>query len=169
MLFRSYRNTPCRDMKLSPAQIVFGRQIRDHLSVGTAKLQPRKEWLLTQEQRELALSRRYERMEERLRIGTKTLSKLEVGNLVSLQNQTGPRAKKWDKTGTIVEILPYDQFRIRVDGSGNVTLRNRQYIRKIGAGNEPTQPLAEADHVEAAHCGYLHVDPPRGGGVRGRR
>ena len=165
----NYRNTPCRDMKLSPAQIVFGRQIRDHLSVGTAKLQPRKEWLLTQEQRELALSRRYERMEERLRIGTKVLSKLEVGNLVSIQNQTGPRAKKWDKTGTIVETLPYDQFRIRVDGSGNVTLRNRQYIRKIGAGNDPTQPLPGADHIETVHCGYLHADPPHGGGVRGRR
>ena len=69
-----------------------------------------------------------------------------------------------------MEILPFDQFRIRVDGSGNVTLRNRQYIRRIGAGNSqcaPTQPLPRADHVEAAHCGFLHVDPSHGGGVRG--
>ena len=114
-------------------------------------------------------------MEERLRIGTKVLSKLEVGNLVSIQNQTGPRAKKWDKTGTIVEVLPFDQFRVRVDGSGNVTLRNRQYIRRIGAGNSqssqcaPTQPLPSADNAEAAHAGYLHADPSHGGGVRGRR
>ena len=168
----NYRNTPCRDMKLSPAQILYGRNIRDHLAVDIAKLKPRKEWLLTQEQREVAMSRRYERMEERLRIGTRVLPKLEVGNLVSIQNQTGPRAKKWDKTGTIVEMLPFDQFRIRVDGSGNVTLRNRQYIRKIGAGNSqcaPTQPLPSANNVEAAQAGYLHADPSHGGGVRGRR
>ena len=168
----NYRNTPCRDMKLSPAQIIYGRNIRDHLAVDYAKLKPRKEWLLTQEQREVAMSRRYERMEERLRTGTKVLPRLEVGNIVSIQNQTGPRAKKWDKTGTIVEILPYNQFRIRVDGSGNVTLRNRQFIRKIGAGNSHdalTQPLPRAEHVEAAYCGHLHVHPPHGGGVRGRR
>ena len=168
----NYRNTPCRDMKLSPAQIIYGRNIRDHLAVDYAKLKPRKEWLLTQEQREVAMSRRYERMEERLRTGTKVLPRLEVGNIVSIQNQTSPRAKKWDKTGTIVEILPYNQFRIRVDGSGNVTLRNRQFIRKIGAGNSHdalTQPLPRAEHVEAAYCGHLHVHPPHGGGVRGRR
>ena len=53
-------------------------------------------------------------MGERLKFGTKVLSKLTVGNLVSVQNQVGPRAEKWDKTGVIVEVLPYDQYRIKM-------------------------------------------------------
>ena len=103
-------------------------------------------------------------MGERLKFGTKVLSKLTVGNLVSVQNQTGPRAKKWDKTGVIVEVLKFDQYRVKMDGSGQVTLRNRQYLRKLANGDTPsstvaTQPLPPAT---TAGCGYLAVGPHGG-------
>ena len=156
----NYRNTPCRDLKLSPAQIVYGRKIRDHLPIKPGQYKPKQEWLLTQEKREQVLSRRYEVMGERLKFGTKVLSKLTVGNLVSVQNQVGPRAKKWDKTGVIVEGLPYDQYRIKMDGSGQVTLRNCQFIRRIGHG--PTHDAATQPLPPAAGCGYLAT--PRGRG-----
>ena len=153
----NYRNTPCRELKLSPAQIVFGRKIKDHLPLGSGQYKPRKEWILTQEQREIALSRRYERMEEKLKLGRKVQAALELGNIVSIQNQVGPRAKKWDKTGIIVEVLPYDQYRVKVDGSGQVTLRNRQFLRRLAAGDAaaaPTQPLPQS-HVVGV--GYVSV------------
>ncbi len=51
-----YRNTPDRDTGRSPAQVIFGRQVRDFVPVQPGKYCPRKEWLLTQEQRETALS-----------------------------------------------------------------------------------------------------------------
>ena len=130
----NYRNTPCRDINLSPAQIVFGRKLRDFIPCRPGEYKPRPEWILTRENREQALSRRYEMMGQRLKFGTKTLHKLDIGDIVSVQNQTGPRAKKWDKTGVIVEVLPFDQYNIKMDGSGQVTLRNRQFIRKLSSG-----------------------------------
>ena len=55
-----------------------------------------------------------------------------------------PSQDKWDRTGVVVEVLPYDQYRVKVDGSGRVSLRNRQFLRKLGEGAgtcPPTQPV----------------------------
>ena len=50
-----------------------------------------------------------------------------------LQNQhgAGKIAKKWDKTGLVLEDLGHNKYRIKVDGSGRVTDRNRQYLRQF--------------------------------------
>ena len=136
-------------------------------------------------------------MGQRLKFGTKTLHKLDIGDIVSVQNQTGPRAKKWDKTGVIVEVLPFDQYNIKMDGSGQVTLRNRQFIRKLSSGpntetrqdetrqNETrqlrtdksknstedtvTDPVTQPLQVEVV-CEHLQCGPPGPpwGGRRGR-
>ena len=136
----SYRNTPCKDLNLSPAQIIFGRKLRDHLPILPGNFRPKQEWLLSQNQRELALAKRYEEQGERLTRGTKTLPSLVIGDLVHVQNQAGPRAKRWDKTGVVVESLAHDQYRVKIDGSGQTTLRNRQFLRKT--------TKTEADNAE---------------------
>ena len=38
---------------------------------------------------------------------------------------------KWDKSDTVVEVMQYDQYKIRMDGSGRVSVRNRKFLRKI--------------------------------------
>ena len=48
---------------------------------------------------------------------------------VRIQNQTGPHPTKWDKTGMVVEVRQFDQYVVRVDGSGRTTLRNRKFLR----------------------------------------
>ena len=48
-----------------------------------------------------------------------------------IQNQSGNDPNKWDKTGVVVEVKQHDQYVIRVDGSGRVTLRNRKFLRKF--------------------------------------
>ena len=55
------------------------------------------------------------------------------GMKVMLQNQhgAGKIAKKWDKTGLVLEDLGYNKYRIKVDGSGRVTDRNRQFLRQF--------------------------------------
>ena len=55
-----YRNTPHPDTRLSPAQVLFGRQIRDFFPVMNHKYEPKQEWGLIKEARELALSRSQE-------------------------------------------------------------------------------------------------------------
>ena len=50
---------------------------------------------------------------------------------VQIQNQHDTHANKWDRTGRMVEALPYNQYLVRVDGSGRITRYNRKTLRKI--------------------------------------
>jgi hypothetical protein len=70
------------------------------------------------------------RTTEHLSEHTRTLQPLVVGDCVRIQNQTGPHPNKWDKTGIIIEVRQFDQYVVRVDGSGRITLRNRKFLRK---------------------------------------
>ena len=62
---------------------------------------------------------------------TKKLAQLQRGDKVFIQNQVGPNPRKWERTGTIVECKDYDQYAVKVDGTGRVTLRNRKFLRKL--------------------------------------
>ena len=53
-----------------------------------------------------------------------------VGDYVIIQYHTGPQPNKWDKTGRVVEVRQFDQYIVRVDSSGRMTLRNRKFLRK---------------------------------------
>ena len=68
---------------------------------------------------------------ERWSAQTKGLPALKVGQHVNIQNQhgIGKIAKRWDRTGVVVEDLGHNKYRVRVDGSGRVTDRNRQFLR----------------------------------------
>ena len=61
---------------------------------------------------------------------TRALPPLRVGDLARIQNQTGPHPTKWDRTGAVVEVHQHHQYTIKVDESGRMTLRNRQFLRK---------------------------------------
>ena len=52
---------------------------------------------------------------------------------VMLQNQhgAGKAAKRWDRTGLVLDDLGHNKYRVKVDGSGRVTDRNRQFLRKF--------------------------------------
>ena len=125
-----YRNTPDRDTGLSPAMCVFGRSIRDFIPVHPGKYLPHPVWRETLAAREMALRNRHQKICERLTEHTRCLPPLKVGDCVRVQNQTGPHPTKWDKTGVIIEVRQFNQYIIRMDGSGRVTLRNRQFLRK---------------------------------------
>ena len=126
----NYRNTPDRDTRLSPAQCIFGRPIRDFLPIHPGRYHPHMMWSDTLNRREDALRDRHIKCAERLSISTKRLPPLVVGDKVRVQNQTGPQPLKWDRTGVIVEVRQFDQYVVRLDGSRRVTLRNRKFLRK---------------------------------------
>lgn len=125
-----YRNTPDRDTRLSPAMCIFGRPIRDFIPIHPGKYKPHPTWQDTLIAREEALRNRHMRDAERLSEHTVQLPPLKVGDTVRIQNQTGQYPTKWDKTGIVVEVRQFDQYVVRVDGSGRVTLRNRKFLRK---------------------------------------
>ena len=45
-----------------------------------------------------------------------------------------------DKTGTIIEVRQFDQYAIKVDGSGWVTLQNRKFLSKYLPVITPAKP-----------------------------
>jgi len=135
------RNTPDPDCNTSPAEIVFGRPIRDAFAFinrlekfGNTHVHPtwRKAW----QQKEEALRQRFHRTAEERNDHAKLLPELHVGNRCYIQNQTGPHPKRWDRSGTVVETHGYDSYTLKVDGTGRVTRRNRKYLRKF----EPASP-----------------------------
>ena len=139
-----YRNTPDRDTRLSPAMCIFGRPIRDFIPIPPGHYKPHGTWRDTLAAREEALRNRHMRDAERWSEHTKRLPPLVVGDRVRIQNQTGPHPLKWDKTGVVIEVRQYDQYVVRVDGSGRVTLRNRKFLRKYVPVQTPPPKLTIA-------------------------
>jgi hypothetical protein len=127
----AYRNTPDRDTGRSPAQVIFGRELRDFLPAPLRRYQPQPQWILLREDREKALRKRALRNMEQLKVGTRQLEKLELHDTVQVQNQVGNHPSRWDITGTIVEVRAFDQYTVKVHGSGRLTTRNRKILRKI--------------------------------------
>ena len=64
----------------------------------------------------------------------------------------------------VVETLDHDQYRIKIDGSGRTTLRNRRFIRPITPFNNPPSLDRHTDlPIQPSHAGQaVHVQP---GGV----
>ena len=125
-----YRNTPDRDTKLSPAMCVFGRSVKDFIPILPGHYKPHDTSKETLKQREPALRNRHMKIAERLTEHTQRLPPLRVGNFVRIQNQTGRHPLKWDRTGCVIEVRQYDQYAIRVDSSGRITIRNRKFLRQ---------------------------------------
>ena len=50
------------------------------------------------------------------------------GSAVLCQNA---RTKKWDKSGIVVDVHPFRQYSVKMDGSGRVSLRNRKHMQCI--------------------------------------
>ena len=128
------RNTPDPDCHISPAQIVFGRPLRDTLSFVNrlekfSNPHVRPLWRQAWAAKEQALRSRFTRTTESLKAHSRPLRPLALGQKVFLQNQHGPSPTKWDRSGLVVESLGHDQYRVKVDGSGRLTLRNRRFLR----------------------------------------
>ena len=116
---------------------MFGRPIRDFLPIKPGHFSPSEVWIDSREKRELALRDRVTRGAERWSEHTKNLKPLKVGEKVMIQNQygAGKLSKKWDRSGLVVEDLGFHKYRVRVDGSGRITDRNRRFLRKYSPVN----------------------------------
>ena len=137
-----YRNTPDRDTTLSPAMCVFGHPIRDFIPIPPGRYRPHRTWRETLAARESALRNRHMRNWERWSERTRRLPPLKVGDYVRIQNQVGPYPLAWDKTGKVIEVRQFDQYVVKVDGSGRVTLRNRKFLRQYSPVIRPPPTIA---------------------------
>jgi hypothetical protein len=127
----THHNTPDRNTGLSPAQAIFGHPIREILSIKPNL------WLLTRDMREPSIARRQAKQEDRLTKHTEVLHGLKISDMDLVQNQSGPHTIRWDRLGTMTETLPHNQHKVKTNGSGRVTLRNRKFLDSITAYTTP--------------------------------
>ena len=76
----------------------------------------RKAWKLKEE----ALRTRFVKNSEVLNQRARDLRPLYVGSRCLLQNKSGTHPRKWDRSGVVMEVLPHDQYVVRVDGYGDL-------------------------------------------------
>ena len=133
------RNTPDRDCKLRPAEVLFGRGLRDampQLAKSATIFKSDKihnQWHQAWSAKEEAIRARLVRSCEQLETGSRELPSLREGDQVFIQNQdkSHGRPNKWDRQGTIIALKDNDQHLVKVHGSGRLTLRNRRFLRKF--------------------------------------
>ena len=148
------RNTPDRDCQLSPAEVLFGRPLRDTMPQLDKSVmifesgQIHNQWHQAWAAKEEAIRSRLVRSCENLNEHSKELEPLREGDSVFVQNQdpTSSKPNKWDRQGTVIAAQGYDQYLIRIMGSGRLTLRNRRFLRKFQARTPfaPEPPMSDA-------------------------
>ena len=107
--------------------------------------------------REQAMKHRVHLGMEKWSVNTRNLPALKVGQHVNIQNQhgAGKIAKRWDRTGIVVEDLGFNKYRVRVDGSGRVTDRNRQFLRLFKPAKQLSYPDQHHTHTRTPN---LHLE-----------
>ena len=89
--------------------------------------------LLTQEVRNKKMKKRYEICDRLLAEHTSDLQPLLEGSGVMIQNGTGNYPLRWGKSGRILKNLGNSQYQVVIDGTKNVSLRNRRHLRPLSA------------------------------------
>ena len=85
-----YRKTPHQDCRRSPAQMVFGRPLSDHISC----IPYAADWFISQKLRKRMMAKSREVDREKLARNTKNLRALQIGTPVVLKNQAGQNPTK---------------------------------------------------------------------------
>ena len=165
-----YRNTPIQGFGISPAQILFCRDLRDFIPSHPKHFKLNDKWIHLAGQRETALSERNMKIAKAYNEHAHELNPLLVGTAVFVQNKHDKRfLNKWNLSGRIVEVLPNRQYKVRMDGSGYVSLRNRRHIKPMPAcigvrhppylSRKPTK-LVQDEQRESSPTTSTQVDGP---------
>jgi len=161
------RNTPDPDCHLSPAQIIFGRPLRDTLAFANrlekfSNPEIRPTWREAWKEKETALRHRYHRTSESLQEHSRCFPPLSIGDKCYVQNQSGNHPKRWDRSGSVVDVLGNDSYLIKIDGSGRLTQRNCRFLQKF----MPVLPfLASPVPRTSPSTGKDTYPKPRGEGI----
>ena len=143
--FLQYRNTPMKDTGLSPAQMLLHRQLRDHVPSNPELYKPSRSWLILAADRERLFEKRNSEIASRYNTTAHTLAPLSPRTVVAVQAK-----RKWDRSGVIVESLPHRQYRVKLDGSGRLVLRNRRFLGIIPIARDDAMPALTEDEVTNA-------------------
>ena len=82
------------------------------------------------------------------------LPPLQPGDQVRVQDQYGNSPRQWSKTGVVVEVEGFNSYLISLDGSRQMTKRNRKFLRKISPHPDSYK------HSESTEPPPVTVRPP---------
>ena len=99
----------------------------------------RRTWREAWRAKEDALRVRAKQTNDALSARTRLLRPLRWDDRVFIQNQGGRQPRKREKVGTMVEALDFDQYNVKVGGSGRMTKRNRRFLRLMPDVSESPQ------------------------------
>ena len=117
----AYSNTPCKILGKSPAQLAFGRRLKDFLPRSLESLVPVPADLMSSAEKELKQLETRKKAGERLDLFTKTLPPLKVGDCVQVQNLVGHNPLKSDRAGIIVQSNGNYSYNVKIIGSCTIT------------------------------------------------
>ena len=86
---------------------------------------------------------------------TRLLRPLVIGDCVFFQNQSGNHKLRWDRSGQVVKVNGFDQYTVKLEGSRQLTIHNRKFLRKFN----PYTPPGWAKQTDAARP---VTSPPKG-------
>ena len=146
----TYRNTPLQDCSISPAELLYGHKLRDHLPMPPQQTPVLPKWKEIRNAREAVMS---SKMMERVKASGQThhpLQPLQPGQHVLIQNGEGRAPTRWDRSGMVVQVMPHRQYRVKYDGSGRLQVRNRKHLKAFvppsgNAAHPTTSPLIIVD------------------------
>ena len=140
-----YRNTPLRDINLSPAELALGRPLRDGIPLQRIRYRVNPKWAVHLKQRELQMCKSNAQSKEKFDVHSKPLPELDTGKNVLCQNT---RTNSWDRSGTIVSKLQHRQYLVKMDGSGRISLRNRRHLKLVYVEKPHTPIIQQRVQVE---------------------
>ena len=158
-----YWNTLIQSSVLSPVQLLLHRQLCDSIPSLPILYNPHPEWVAVAQCRKEILRHRNAKKVERYNKYTHNLPLLQGGDKVGIQSQLNHR---WNTMGKIITILPDCQYRIRVDGSGRITLEYNRFLRKCELKPAPTaKPSATLGPITpTTNAPLLHPYPSTSSG-----
>ena len=154
-----YCNTPLHGEKVSPALLATGRCLRDSVPIARQYYQVTRHWKKSLRSREVKMAEKNKKVVEKSKGNSRTLKPLKVGQQVRVQD---PVSKLWNRSGLVIEVngQGYRQYRVRLDGSGRVSLRNRRHLRAtlspLGDVEEESAPTGGSPNPQA----QLSPPPP---------
>ena len=126
----------------SPAQIVYGRPIRDTLPTHPAiyeNLPPPADFEDRRRDQRQITERRYNSR-------ARDLPEFPVGTHVRVQD---PRTHRWERCGTVIAVGSHRRYRVRFD-DGGVVDRNRCHLRRRYAVIDPDRTAPRSDTQDVA-------------------
>ena len=122
-----HRNTPLPDLKLSPAQILFHKQLRKEIPAHPRHFPLHRDWIMEAKQQELLFKTKIDVPTSPYTNVSRNLTPLKPRTKVVLL--TGNKNLKWSLSGVVVMVLPFRKYRVKLNGSGRIVTRSRCFLR----------------------------------------